>query len=200
MTPPPSHNSLPQQMELNTNPTRQQPGVPASSQTDEELERLKKEHDELNAKKELLRQKQELREQLVVDQKKTIFRLKQSLHEISMEHLTMKEECSDMDRMKDCFERHLKDLEYLDPESWSNSDLDKYLDKAREHLDTANNDHDAAVQYCRNEMSRTHLFGKRQKRGTASADSFKENVMQGFSYHLPVLILGVIALIILLFK
>lgn len=191
-------------MELNAASSRPQPALPSSAQPNEdliqeELQRLQKEQNELAAKKEAIRKTEEQRDQLLNDLKKSIFRLKQSLQEISMEQLSMKEEGTDLDRIKDCFERHLKDLEYLDPESWSNKDLSMYTGKANELLDNATRDYDAAVQYCREQMTRTQLFGKKQKKN-ATEGSFKELFMQGLANHLALILFGIVALIIFILK
>lgn len=167
----------------------------------EEIDRLLKAQNELAAKKEALRQLEERKESIVTARKDTLYRLKRSLESLDKEQGYMKDEYNVLDQIKECFAKHVKDLEYLDPDSWERPHLDSYMDKTEALVENAENDFAEAVAHCVQRMSRTKMFsdmkvGKNSFLGANLRDVF----VQGMIYNLPLLILGIVALIVFIIK
>lgn len=167
----------------------------------EEIERLRIAQNELAAKKEALRRIEERRESIVGARKDALYRLKRSLEELEKEQGYMKDELNDLEQIKECFIRHARDIEYLDPEEWDRNHMDSYMEKTEKVLEQIEVDYMEAIEHCIKRMSRTKMFadqkvGKRSFLGANLTDVF----FQGLVYNLALILLGFTALIVYIFK
>ncbi len=203
MPTPPRPDSFPKQLDLEGAMQSRSSQMNLQSGPDDpqaEIQRLQKEAQELAARKEALRQKEEKREQLILRRKDLLYKFKQNLDALAREQAAMQDECNDLEQIRECFERYRKELEYADPESWSKSDEDYQIERTINILNNAERDFGDAVAHCTQRMTRTKMFANKKVGGKLLGNGFKELFAQGLAYHLPLILLGVIALVVYILK
>lgn len=159
-------------------------------QQQQEVERQKMELQELNeAKDEFLHGQVELHEKLstaVTAMDREIFATKQELDELEQARI--------------CFADHLEKINSLNPDGWNNESLRQDLARAISVLDLAEDEYEQAVAHFSGGRSAS-VFGnapkpKRSTGGSTTESEFFTMLRNGFAFNLPVVILGVIALLL----
>ncbi len=117
---------------------------------------------------------------------------------IDRETVNSKQEMEELQQARESFLKHLERIEALDPSNWSEAKMDEHLDQALTTLDRADDEYEQASNYF-SESRRAGVFmgGTRPLR---QGQSFRNTVMEGFAFHLPLLVLGTIALLIYITK
>lgn len=157
----------------------------------EQLERKKCEMDELNRRK----------EEFINGQIELTERLSTSVTSIDREVFELRQELDDLEQTRQSFAAHLARLERVEPEGWQRDALDAELDRAIVMLDQAEEEFEGAVSHFAGGRARG-IFGNPAAGGKVRGVStdFMTNLRSGLAYNLPIVILGTLALLILLFK
>ncbi len=158
----------------------------------EELERKKRELEELTARKRsFLTQQVELTE-----------KLSNALVLIDRELYAMRQEADELEQCRVCFAAHLDKIQKFTPENWTRENLAEKLERATMATDIAADEYDQAAAHFENGRSGA-IFGRASKRARAArstSSEFQVNLKNGFAFNLPVIVLGVIALLAYLVK
>lgn len=156
-----------------------------------EVERQKRELEEINAAKDDFLQGQvELHEKLstaVTAMDREIFATRQELDELEQARI--------------CFADHLEKINQLNPDGWNNESLRQDLTRAISVLDLAEDEYEQAVEHFSGGRSAS-VFGtsgsKSKRSGTTggSQTEFVTTFCNGLAFNLPMILLGVAAMII----
>jgi len=170
-------------------------------------------------KLELLQQQQELIEQQKAEleeltKRKEDFldgqvnmteRLDLCLTSIDRSLYEMRQDMEDLEQTRKCFAEHQQKIDSINPESWSRELLQQELTKAISVLDHAEDEYDEAIAYFAN-GAHSNIFGngngkkasKISTKSPAEQSEFAAMFKQGLAFNLPIVILGVIAMIMYL--
>lgn len=158
----------------------------------EEIERKKRELEELTARKRaFLTQQVELSE-----------KLSNALTLIDRELYAIRNEADELEQCRVCFASHLDKIQKINPESWTRENLSDKLERATMTTDIAADEYDQAAAHFENGRSGA-IFGRASKRGRAMKNhstEFQTNLKNGLAFNLPVIVLGTIALLAYLVK
>jgi vacuolar-type H+-ATPase subunit I/STV1 len=158
----------------------------------EDLERKKRELEELTARKRsFLSQQVELTE-----------KLSNALVLIDRELYAIRQEADELEQCRVCFAAHLDKIQKFNPENWTRDNLAEKLERATMATDIAADEYDQAAAHFENGRSGA-IFGRASKRARAARNSsseFSVNLKNGLAFNLPVVVLGVIALLAYLVK
>jgi chromosome segregation ATPase len=150
----------------------------------EELERLKQETEVLNAR----------RRELIATQVEMSERLSSSVTLIDRQIFEMRQEIEDLEQCRDCFSSHLSKIDKLNPESWSRDQLEGNLDRAQALVEHADDEYGQAADHFSRTRSASIFSGVTRVR--SSNHEFTQNLVRGFAFNLPVLLLGGTALVL----
>jgi multidrug resistance efflux pump len=169
----------------------------------EQLLQLKRQQEQIEKQKRELEELSRKQEDLEKGRAEMIEKLTRSLVVIERETYEAEKRVEQLRLTNATFAQHLDSLERINPKSWSNSDLHKELSKALSAVD------DARVEYTK---SLTKINAKSDgevikpsptvEEGYYSApddSSFVVWLKRGFAFTLPVLILGLTALLVFYF-
>lgn len=161
----------------------------------EELERKKRELEELTSRKRaFLSQQVELTEKLSA----AITLIDRELHEL-------REETDQLEQCRVCFADHLDKIQKHDPEKWTRDNLPEKLEKATAVTDTAADEYDQAAAYFEGTRAggifgRPSKGGRRKAKSQKSGSEFVEQLVNGFAFNLPIIILGGAGLVVYFLK
>lgn len=154
----------------------------------EELERLKVETEGLNSRK----------RELIGSQVEMCERLSSATTLIDRELFEMKQELDDLEQCRSCFAGHLTKVEKLNPESWTREQLPERLDRALAVVEHAEDEYGQAADHFSRSRSATIFQGVR--RAKSSKSEFRQQFARGLAFNLPIIALGVFAVMAYLFK
>ena len=164
----------------------------------EQIEKQKRELEELSKRQELLTQgKAEMTEKFT-----------RALVVLERETYETQKRVEQLKTMHESFSQHLNVLESINPKNWENADINKELSKALSAVD------DARADYA---QSRTRINAESNEdvleptAGVAGGDSYAAGYMEpdrdflywlkaGLAFTLPLILLGVIFLLVLIFR
>lgn len=169
----------------------------------EELVRIQSQQEELERKKQELEELTTRKRAFVSQQVELVEKLTNSLTLIDRELHSIRSEAEDLQQCRVCFAAHLDKIQRVNPESWNRENLSEKLEKATVLIDVAADEYDQAAAHFSRTRSGTVFgaSGKRaaMKRSDAGGGEFVQNVRSGLAFNLPILILGVVALLVYLF-
>jgi len=154
----------------------------------EQLEREKLESERLHARK----------RELIGSQVEMTERLSSSVTLIDRELFEMRQEIDDLEQCRTCFSGHLAKIEKLNPEGWSSEQLPDQLDRALAIVEHAEDEYGQAAEHFSRTRSASIFQGVRRAKGPRG--EFGQQLLRGFAFNLPVLVLGGIALFVVLTK
>ncbi len=154
----------------------------------QELERLKTETEQLNSR----------RRELIGVQVEMTERLSSAATLIEREIFEMRQEIEDLEQCRSCFNGHLKKIEKLDPESWSQKQLSSQLDRAMAIVEHAEDEYGQAADHFAASRCASIFQGVRRAKGPRG--EFAQQFSRGLAFNLPVIILGALALVVFLVK
>lgn len=155
----------------------------------EELERQKSKLDSLNQRK----------EEFLHGQVELTERFATSITSIDRELFELRQELDDLEQTRQSFRTYLDRIEKIEPEGWPRDDLEAELERSLLVLDKAEEEFESAVATFSG--SRSHnIFGPTTPRGTSRGDDFVTTMKNGLAFHMPLVVLGAIALLIYLVK
>ena len=158
----------------------------------EQLERQKCEMDELNQRK----------EEFLDGQIELTERLSGSVTTIDRELFELRQELEDLEQTRQSFAAHLIRIEKVEPEGWQRESFTTELSRATCMLEQAEEEFHSAVTHFAGGRTRG-IFGNPAsgtKLGSGAGSGFGANFRSGLAYNLPLLVLGTVALLILLYK
>ena len=158
----------------------------------EQLERQKCEMDELNQRK----------EEFLDGQIELTERLSGSVTTIDRELFELRQELEDLEQTRQSFAAHLIRIEKVEPEGWQRESFTTELSRALCMLEQAEEEFESAVTHFAGGRTRG-IFGNPAsgtKLGSGAGSGFGANFRSGLAYNLPLLVLGTVALLILLYK
>jgi len=182
---------------------------PLSDDVEGKLEAAQKQlHDLQQAQEKLEREKEELQ---VINERKEEFlhgqveiseKLSATITVIERELFEMKRETEEMETTRQSFAMHLDKIEKLNPESWTRENLKQELNRAISMIDLAEEEYDQAMD----DLAQLNRAGgaaapvKKKSPTRKAQGDFSGQFMQGLAFNMPVIILGVIALLIWIAK
>jgi DNA repair exonuclease SbcCD ATPase subunit len=169
-------------------------------EAERELERIQQEREELARKKRELDELNARRRTFIAQQNELAEKLGGSLTKIDRTLFELREEAEDLEQCRSCFAAHLDKLEKINPDQWGAENLSDRLQRATLVLDAATDDFDSAAAHFSNNRSGA-IFGQPSKRTRAKRglpSEFAVNLRNGFAFNLPVIVLGVVALLVYL--
>ena len=170
-----------------------------------ELERIQQEREELERKKSELEELTSRKRAFLSQQVELTEKLSSAITLIDRELYELREETDQLEQCRTCFSDHLDKIQKHDPEKWTRDNLHEKLDKATIVTDMAADEYDQDAAYF--ESSRSGgIFGHQSKGGRRRVKSrkgeseFKAQLLSGFAFNLPIILLGGLGLIVYLIK
>ena len=161
-----------------------------------ELERLQRQREELERRKRELEELSRRKKIFIGSQAEVIEKLTNTVTLIDRELFAMRKETEELEGARQCFAEHITHIDRFDPEAWSGQNVGENLEAALAVIEEAESDYEQAAQHF-NGMRSGPIFGGRRNRGKTQGEStFASNLVNGFAFNLPIVILGVAALIL----
>jgi vacuolar-type H+-ATPase subunit I/STV1 len=170
-----------------------------------ELERIQLEREELERKKRELEELTSRKRAFLSQQVELTEKLSAAITLIDRELQELREETDQLEQCRVCFSEHLDKIQKHDPEKWTRDNLHDRLDKATAVTDTAADEYDQAAAYFEGTRA-GGIFGRPSKGGRRKAKSqkteseFREQLVNGFAFNLPIIILGAAGLVVYFIK
>jgi DNA repair exonuclease SbcCD ATPase subunit len=162
----------------------------------EQLEQLQQQREQLERRKRELEELNKRKKAFIGSQAELIDKLTNTVTLIDRELFAMRKETEELEGARQCFAEHIATIDRLDPETWSGHNVGENLELALAAIEEAENDYDLAVQHFTGMRSAT-IFGARRKRAaTRGRPEFLLNLVNGFAFNLPVVLLGATALVL----
>lgn len=158
----------------------------------EYLHEKKRQIDEQRLELEKLRQRKEdfLNYQVEVAEK-----ISQANQDIDRFVSKMKEELRDLSETRQSFKKGLSRIEKINPEAWSREKQAEHLDAAIEIVAEAEKEFEEAANYF-SEGVTNKIFRRASERQSSAPQDFRRNVVNGFAFNLPIIILALLAFVI----
>ena len=160
----------------------------------EELERLQHQREELERRKQELEELSRRKKIFIGSQAEIIEKLTNTVTLIDRELFAMRKETEELESARQCFAEHISHIDRFDPEAWSGQNVAENLEAALAAIGQAENDYEQAAQHF-NGMRSGPIFGGRRKHSKSTGEiHFMANMVNGFAFNLPVVLLGLAAL------
>lgn len=174
-------------------------------QTNNDIENLLREKEELEYRRSQLALLKQKREHFIQGQIEVTEKLSASLQGIDREILLYKQEIEDLNQTKTCFDQHLKKINDLHPEGWNNESFQETLDRSLALLDLAEDDYAQASEHFRGRSSALLFSGQanHKNKGASSPSSLlslSEDFKKGLAFHLPLIALALLAILFFALK
>ncbi len=116
----------------------------------------------------------------------------------------MRNEAEDLEQCRACFASHLDKIQKFTPENWTRDNLSEKLERATLTIDLAADEYEQAAAHFEGSRSGS-IFGRASKRGRSGArqrnsGEFMTQFRNGLAFNLPIIALGLIALVIYLVR
>jgi len=165
----------------------------------EQLETLQRKQEELELERVELQELSIRKEEFLQRQLESNEKLSTSLTGLDRELFEMRQEVEDLEQTRSCFAANLEKVENLDPANWQRENLRQELNKAISTLDQAEDEYDEAVEHFVDSRSRLFAANVTSKRKTTSSIKgydFTTHFKNGLAFNLPLIIVGIIAVLI----
>lgn len=163
-----------------------------------ELEKLRQQQESIERQKQELQELNERKEEFIHGQNDISERLASALTAIDRELFEMRQEMQDLEQTRQCFAEHQKKIDELTPSNWTREELKNQLDRAISMLDHAEDEYEEAMQHFAGSRRAGVFTAKKKKSGSSLSSSggeFGSMFRQGFAFNLPIILLGVLALV-----
>ncbi len=170
----------------------------------EELERIQQQQEELERKKQELEELTSRKRTFVSQQVEFTEKLTSALTLIDRELFEMRNETEDLEQCRTVFAAHLDKLQKFTPENWTRDNLSEKLERATLVIDLAADEYEQAAAHFEGGRSGA-IFGRSAKRGRSASRNrnsgeFMSQFRNGLAFNLPILALGILALLVYLLK
>jgi chromosome segregation ATPase len=169
----------------------------------EQLLQLKHQQEQIEKQKRELEELSHKQEELEKGRSEMIDKLNRSLVVIERETYEAERHAEQLRTTNSAFSQHLQVLERINPKTWSNADLHKELSKALSSVDDARTEYTKSISKI-NAKANEEVIDPESMiddsfYGTGKDTNFVLWLNRGFAFTLPLVILGLIALVIFLF-
>lgn len=170
----------------------------------EELERIQQQQEQLERKKQELEELTTRKRAFVSQQVEFTEKLTSAITLIDRELFEMRNETEDLEQCRTVFAGHLDKIQKFTPENWTRENLSEKLERATLTIDLAADEYEQAATHFENTRSGS-IFGRPSKRGRTSTRQrnsveFMAQFRNGLAFNLPIIALGIIALVIYLVR
>jgi len=170
-----------------------------------ELERIQQEREELERKKHVLEELTRRKREFLSQQVELTEKLSSAITLIDRELFEMREETDQLEQCRSCFSEHLDKIQKHDPEKWTKDNLHAKLDKATIVTDQAEDEYDQAAAYFEGSRAggifgRPSKGGRRRIKAQNGVSEFRTQFVSGLAFNLPIIALGVLALVVYLIR
>ena len=170
----------------------------------EELERIQQQQEQLERQKQELEELTSRKRAFVSQQVELSEKLTSSLTLIDRELFEMRNETEDLEQCRSVFAAHLDKIQKFTPENWTRENLSEKLERATLSIDLAADEYEQAAAHFEGSRSGS-IFGRASKRGRSgsrqwNSGEFMAQLRNGLAFNLPILALGILALLIYLSK
>lgn len=154
------------------------------NQQREEIERRRLEEEELTLR----------RQDFVDGQIEILEKLDHSVQAIDREIFESRQELKELEEARKTFASHLQTLQAMDPRKWNKAKMSEEVSNAMDVLERCENDFEDISSQISEGRRRGFLATKKG----ATNETFSHTLRQGFAFNLPIIILGIIALLLFL--
>jgi hypothetical protein len=170
-----------------------------------ELERIQQEREDLERKKRELEDLTVRKREFLSQQVELTEKFSSAVTLIDRELFEIREEMDHLEQCRSCFAEHFDKIQKHDPEKWTRDNLHEKLDKATIVTDLAADEYDQAAAYFEGTRSggifgRSSKGGRRRVKSRIAGSDFGTQFVSGLAFNLPIIVLGVMALIVYLIK
>lgn len=170
-----------------------------------ELERIQQEREELERKKRELEELTGRKRAFLSHQVELTEKLSSAITLIDRELYELREETDQLEQCRSCFADHLDKIQKHDPEKWTRENLHEKLDKATIVTDMAADEYEQAAAYFEGSRAggifgRPSKGGRRRLKSRQGESDFQSQLVSGFAFNLPIIVLGGLGLIVYLIK
>jgi hypothetical protein len=169
----------------------------------EQLLQLKRQQEQIEKQKRELEELSRKQEELEKGRSEMIDKLSRSLVVIERETYDAERRVEQLRTTNGAFSQHLQSLERINPKAWSNADLHKELSKALSSVDDARTEYAKSLSKINakadEEVIDSGSAGEEGYYSVGDDTNFVLWLKRGFAFTLPLFILGLIALVVLLF-
>ncbi len=193
----PSTNTHKQQLKVTSSEPTSKSGKPADysrelEQAETQLARLQQKREAIEQKRQLAEELSE-RQQIFVDgQIELIERLDLAVQTIDRELFDARQQQQELTEARKTFAKHSQVLQAIDPKKWKKIRLSEEIENAFGILDQCEDDFEELGSRISQKSSRRFLPTSL----TPSEGSFQAAFMQGLAFSLPLIILGIAAILI----
>ena len=171
-------------------------------QAQQQLESLHAEQERLERQKRELAELNERKDEFLAGQTEVSEKLSAAITAIERGLFEMKQEMEDLEQTRTVFAEHLDKIDKLNPEAWTRDNLKGELNRAISAIDLAEDEYEQAVE---NINQRESGVFKSSPKATPlgvprGAFSFAHQVKSGLAFNLPLVLLGLVALIVFIAK
>ena len=170
-----------------------------------QLELLQQQQAEVERQRIELSELNESKEEFINGQVELQEKLTSAVTSMDREIFTTRQELEELEQARVCFADHLEKINLLELNNSDNDTLRQDLTRAMSTLDLAEDEYDQAVAHFSGGRSAS-VFGiqsaktKRTSSKTQSASEFNTTFRNGLAFNLPILLLGILALLVYLIK
>jgi hypothetical protein len=170
-----------------------------------ELERIQEEREELERKKRELEELTSRKRAFLSQQVELTEKLSSAITLIDRELNELREETDQIEQCRACFAEHLDKIQKHDPEKWTRDNLHERLEKATAVTDMAADEYDQAAAYFEGTRAggifgRPSKAGRRKPKSQKNESEFLQQLLNGFAFNLPIILLGAAGLVVYFMK
>lgn len=170
-----------------------------------QLEQLQQQQAEVERQKVELQELNEHKEEFLQSQIEINERLSTALTSMDREIFATRQELEEMEQARVCFADHLEKIDQLNPDGWNNESLRQDLSRSLSVLDLAEDEYEQAMSHFASSGRGTAVAGgstPKTRRSNASVGDSEllTHFRNGFAYNLPLVLLGIVAMIVYLLK
>lgn len=170
-----------------------------------ELERIQQEREDLEQKKRELEELTSRKRAFLSQQVELTEKLSAAITLIDRELHELREETDQLEQCRVCFSDHLDKIQKHDPEKWTRDNLHDRLEKASTVTDMAADEYDQAAAYFEGTRAggifgRPSKGGRRKTKSQKAGSEFFEQLVNGFAFNLPIIVLGAAGLVVYFIK
>jgi chromosome segregation ATPase len=169
----------------------------------EQLLQLKRQQEQIEKQKRELEELSRKQEELEKGRSEMIDKLNRSLVVIERETYDAERRVEQLRATNGAFSQHLQVLERINPKTWNNTDIHKELSKALSSVDDARAEYNKSLSKINSkadeEIIDTGASREESIYGGTDDTNFVLWLKRGFAFTLPLIVLGIVALVIFFF-
>ena len=165
-----------------------------------QIEQLQQQQAEVERQKQELQEINEAKDDFLHGQVEMHEKLSTAVTAMDREIFATRQELDELEQARICFADHLEKINQLNPDGWNNESLRQDLTRAISVLDLAEDEYEQAVDHFASGRSASVFGGgkkpKRINNSSSGENAFMTTLYNGFAFNLPIVLLGIAALIL----